>query len=550
MYKALYRKERPETFEEVIGQEHIVKVLRNQVATDTLSHAYLFSGTRGTGKTSLARILAKGANCLEEAMGERPCGKCENCLSIKEATFIDVIELDAASNNGVDNVRELRESIKYPPAVGRKKIYIIDEVHMLSTQAFNALLKTLEEPPANTILILATTDPQKLPQTISSRCQRLEFRRVSHRDLMDHMKRITMTRGIQVSDEALGIIATNADGSVRDGLSILEQCISTGEKVIDRDLALEFLGAVPQDFFVEITYAVKSHKAGEALVKVGEAIDRGKDAKQLMKDWMAHYRNLLLAKYIENPEDILNMSSDNVKMIKTQSEALELEDINEGILALAEAVNEGRYSTQPRILLELALIKIATGLDSIRTSLNSAVEGKTFNQPKVSVNKKEVEGPNGFSEGEVVEEVKDVEPQSKLVTAESFKESEAHKHAEKALVETVDKEQRDILWNQMCDIIGQQKKSVASIRKQANITFIDENSFHIEADTDTAKERLQDSGRLVEEAAFVVMGRPLRMKCTLVGMGGEDNKNPSHNDEHLEIIDALASMFGEDLKVK
>ncbi|MBQ1228271.1 MAG: DNA polymerase III subunit gamma/tau, partial [Firmicutes bacterium] len=249
MYQALYRAYRPEVFEEILGQEHIIRILKNQIATDSVSHAYLFCGTRGTGKTTTARILAKGLNCLSD--GGRPCGHCANCMAIKEGSFMDVIEMDAASNNGVENIRELRESVKYPPVIGRKKIYIIDEVHMLSTGAFNALLKTLEEPPENVIFILATTEPQKLPATILSRCMRLDFRRVPENTLVSGMARICNDRGINVTEGALRLIAANADGSVRDGLSILDQCISSGQDEVTREDVLEFLGTSGIETFID-----------------------------------------------------------------------------------------------------------------------------------------------------------------------------------------------------------------------------------------------------------------------------------------------------------
>lgn len=363
MYKALYRTARPEVFDQVIGQEHIVKILRHQIDTDTVSHAYLFCGTRGTGKTTTARILAKGVNCADH--GSKPCGICENCLSIKEGTFMDVIEIDAASNNGVDNIRELRESVKYPPAVGRKKVYIIDEVHMLSTGAFNALLKTLEEPPENVMFILATTDPQKLPQTILSRCMRLDFKRVPEKLLMEHMQQICEERGIEVSQGALNLLASNADGSVRDGLSILDQCLSTGNESLERDDILEFLGTLSVDFFVELTEKVSLHNVAEALILLEGAVTEGKDVKQLMKDWMSHYRNLLITKYIKNPEDMLNMSSENIEMLRNQSNYISLDEINSAIMTLSKTINDSRYSTQPRILLELAIVTIATGLGTI-----------------------------------------------------------------------------------------------------------------------------------------------------------------------------------------
>ena len=360
MYTALYRAQRPEVFDQVIGQEHIVRILRHQINTGTVSHAYLFCGTRGTGKTTTARILAKAVNCLDE--GERPCGRCANCMSIKEGTFMDVIEIDAASNNGVDNIRELRESVKYPPAVGRKKVYIIDEVHMLSTGAFNALLKTLEEPPESVIFILATTDPQKLPQTILSRCMRLDFKRVPEKTLIEHMRNICSEKGIQVTDSALRLLAANADGSVRDGLSILDQCLSGGDKRLDRDIILEFLGTVSEEFFINLTEKVALHDVAGALVVLDEAMQEGKDVKQLMKDWMSHYRSLLITKYIKNAEDMLNMSSENIEKLRDQSSRISLDEINSGIITLSRTINDARYSTQPRILLELAIVTMASGL--------------------------------------------------------------------------------------------------------------------------------------------------------------------------------------------
>ncbi len=363
MYTALYRAQRPEIFEEILGQEHIVKILKYQIATDAVSHAYLFCGTRGTGKTTTARILAKAVNCLADPDGEgRPCGHCENCEAIRRGSFMDVVEIDAASNNGVDSIRELRESVKYPPAVGRKKVYIIDEVHMLSTGAFNALLKTLEEPPENVMFILATTEPQKLPATILSRCMRLDFKRVPQNILASGMRRICEDRGIEITDGAVKLLANTADGSVRDGLSVLDQVISAGDKFIDRDKVLEYIGTAGEDFFIELTDLVAVHNVAEAIVLLDEALADGKDVKQLMKDWTAHYRSLLITKFIKNPEDMLNMSAENIERIREQSHQISLEEINNAIIRLSKTINDARWSTQPRILLELAIVAIATDL--------------------------------------------------------------------------------------------------------------------------------------------------------------------------------------------
>ena len=361
MYTALYRSERPEVFDEILGQEHIVRILKPQIESGEVSHAYLFCGTRGTGKTTTARILAKGVNCLNEDPQKRPCGVCENCKAIKDGTFMDVIEIDAASNNGVENIRELRESVKYPPAVGRKKVYIIDEVHMLSPGAFNALLKTLEEPPENVMFILATTEPQKLPATILSRCLRLDFKRVPQKLLMEGMRRICEEKGVTLTESALKLLANCADGSVRDGLSVLDQVLASGQKEIDREAVLEYIGAAGEDFFIELTEQVSLRKVPEALLLVDRALADGKDVRGLMKDWMAHYRNLMITKFIRDPEDMLNMAAENLARIEEQSRHITMDEIRDAILRLSRTINEARWSTQPRILLELAIISIASG---------------------------------------------------------------------------------------------------------------------------------------------------------------------------------------------
>lgn len=366
MYTALYRAYRPEVFDEILGQGHIIKILKNQLATDTVSHAYLFCGTRGTGKTTTARILAKGVNCTSG--GEKPCGVCDACRGIKDGTYMDVIEIDAASNNGVDNIRELRESVKYPPAVGRKKVYIVDEVHMLSSGAFNALLKTLEEPPEYVMFILATTEPHKLPATILSRCMRLDFKRVPEEILATGMADICQQKGINVTEGALRLIAANADGSVRDGLSILDQCISGGQKNVDRADVLEFLGTAGEEVMLELTEKVILRQPSEALLLLEHIFADGKDVRQFMKDWLAHYRNLLITKFIKNPEDMLNLSPENVERIRHQSDSLDLADINFAIIEISRTMAEAKWSTQPRILLELCVVKLSTEMMEMTTA--------------------------------------------------------------------------------------------------------------------------------------------------------------------------------------
>ena len=373
MQPALYRAERPEVFEEVIGQKHIVRILQNQIRTGTVSQAYLFAGTHGTGKTSTARILAKAVNCMEGEPGDPgvnlPCGKCANCEAIREGRFVDVIELDAASNNGVDDLRAIIEMVKYPPAVGRYKVYIIDEVHMLSTAAENAFLKTLEEPPEHAIFILATTDPQKVRSTIRSLCMQLNFRRVTEEELVEGMKRICVRRGIHATDDALSTIASRADGSVRDALSILEQCTAAGDKELSRAAVLEYTGAAGADFFLALTGAVISGDAGKALVYIDEIIRRGKDPRQIMKDWLKHMRDLMIVKYVGKAERIVGSSGENISRLRSQAELTDAAFIEKSIRLISEYINLGRYSERPRILLETAAVRLASPDDAAETAV-------------------------------------------------------------------------------------------------------------------------------------------------------------------------------------
>ena len=363
MQLSLYRAERPEVFEGIIGQKQIGKILQNQIKTGTVSQAYLFTGTHGTGKTTTARILAKAVNCMDGEPGSGkdglPCGHCANCEAIREGKFVDVIELDAASNNGVDDLRAIIDLVKYPPTVGRYKVYIIDEVHMLSQAAENAFLKTLEEPPEYAIFILATTDPEKVRPTIRSRCMQLGFKRVSEEELIAGMQHICEKRGVNATRDALGTIAARADGSVRDALSILEQCMAAGDSTLDKNLVLEYTGAAGEDFFLALTDAVGHSDLGKALLYIDEIIRRGKDAKQLLKDWLEHYRNLMVVKYVNKAERVISASAENIGRLREQATAIDIKDIEKAIRLISEYINIGRYSDRPRILLETVAVRLA-----------------------------------------------------------------------------------------------------------------------------------------------------------------------------------------------
>ncbi len=362
MHLALYRSERPERFSEIIGQKHIVRILQNQVKTDTVRQSYLFTGTRGTGKTTTARILAKAVNCIGSPEdGMMPCGECENCKAIKEGNFLDVIELDAASNNSVDAIRGIIDSCQYPPYYGKYKVYIVDEVHMLSASAENAFLKILEEPPKHVIFILATTNPEKVRETIRSRCMQLDFRRVSETDLVDGMRRICERKNINITDEALGLVAQKADGSVRDALSILEQCISGGDELLDVEAVQDYIGSAGTAFFLSLTQAVIDRNMPDALGLIANMIRAGRDAKLMLNDWMEHYRNLMVAKYVDDTRNLLNSSEENVNRMRLQASQLDAQGLENAIRLLSEYVNQARWSTQPRILLETAVLHLMNG---------------------------------------------------------------------------------------------------------------------------------------------------------------------------------------------
>ena len=359
-YTALYRKFRPSEFADVKGQDHIITTLQNQIRANRIGHAYLFCGTRGTGKTTVAKIFAKAVNC-EHPVDGSPCGECETCRSIAAGTSMNVIEIDAASNNGVDNIREIREEVAYRPTEGRYKVYIIDEVHMLSIGAFNALLKTLEEPPEYVIFILATTEVHKIPITILSRCQHYDFKRISIETITDRMKELMDTEHVEVEDKALRYIAKAADGSMRDALSLLDQCIAfyMGQK-LTYDNVLEVLGAVDTDVFSRLLRKVIDRDVAGVLDVVDDLVMQGRELTQLAADFTWYLRNLLLVKTSDNIEDVLDVSTENMAQLKEEAQMIEPDMLFRYIRIFSELSNQLKYATQKRVMLEVALIKLCT----------------------------------------------------------------------------------------------------------------------------------------------------------------------------------------------
>ena len=358
-YSALYRTLRPKVFEDVIGQQHIVKTLINQIESNKISHAYLFSGTRGTGKTSCAKIFARAVNCVQKT-GASPCNICEFCMAALENRSLSIIEIDAASNNGVDNIRDIVEEVKYPPAEGKYKVYIIDEVHMLSTGAFNALLKTLEEPPKHTIFILATTDPQKLPATILSRCHRFSFKRLLSADLVDSLKAYLDGQKIIIEENALKYIAQISDGAMRDALSILDQSLTF---FADEEITLEkirsIVGAVDDAILFELTNALLEKNSFLCLELIEKLIIDGKDINQFVASQITHFRNLLVAKALKAPHaNALDLSMDSVEKLLEQSSLFTVEQLVIFIENFSLLQSKIKYEKQPRILLEVSCITL------------------------------------------------------------------------------------------------------------------------------------------------------------------------------------------------
>lgn len=357
-YTALYRKFRPQEFEDVKGQEHIVTTLKNQIKADRIGHAYLFCGTRGTGKTTIAKILARAVNC-EHPVDGSPCNTCKTCRAINEGTSMNVIEIDAASNNGVDNIREIREEVAYRPTTGKYKVYIIDEVHMLSTGAFNALLKTLEEPPSYVIFILATTEAHKIPITILSRCQRYDFRRITADTIAARLQELMDKEGNDVEEKAIRYIAKAADGSMRDALSLLDQCIAfyLGEKLTYEEV-LENLGAVDTQVFSRMLRQILQQDTAGTIKTLDEIIIQGRELGQFVTDFIWYLRNLLLISTSEHPEEAVDASAENLERMKEESSMVDAETLMRYIRIFSELSNQIKYASQKRVLVEIALIKL------------------------------------------------------------------------------------------------------------------------------------------------------------------------------------------------
>jgi len=388
-YTALYRKWRPATFDEVKGQDAITTTLKNQIIGGRVGHAYLFCGTRGTGKTSVAKIFARAVNC-EHPVDGSPCGECASCRAIAAGASMNVVEIDAASNNGVDSIRQIRDEVEYPPADGRYRVYIIDEVHMLTPGAYNALLKTLEEPPSYVVFILATTEVNRIPITVLSRCQRYDFRRIDGGTIAARLREMADAEGIDAEEKALRYVAKKGDGSLRDSISLFDQCVAFyyGEK-LTFERVLEVLGAVENEIYSRFLRLLHNGQAGECLREVESLLMQGRDINQFTADFIWYLRNVLLAQAGEKSAELLDMSDEDRRELLDNAKAISEDTVMRYIRVLSETMNQMRYSGSRRVLLEIALIKLTrpameTNLDSVLQRLDALEEKLATGVPAVA----------------------------------------------------------------------------------------------------------------------------------------------------------------------
>ncbi|MEE8638397.1 MAG: DNA polymerase III subunit gamma/tau [Candidatus Margulisiibacteriota bacterium] len=412
-YISLYRKWRSQTFDEIIGQPAIVQTLKNAIKNNRLAHAYLFSGPRGTGKTSTARILAKALNC-EKGPTPKPCDKCQSCVKIRNGHSVNVIEIDAASNRGIGEIRELRERIRYAPVEGRYKVYIIDEVHMLTPEAFNALLKTLEEPPSHTIFVLATTELQKVPLTIVSRCQRLDFRRIKLKEIEEHLLKVGRDEGFEIDEKALNLIGRVAEGSMRDAISLLDQLVSFSGHQISYDNVVMLLGTADEELLFAFGDAVASADPAKVLELVKKGLEEGRSTLQVTRDLVSHFRNLIHLKV--GSSEVLELTSDYLERLRKQADKFSLQRIKEVLRALSRAELDMKWHPHARLVLEVALLEL---LGEPRLAAQPVEDGRMakirahWKEILEGVKKKSVFGYVSLHEGEPLE----VNGKGKLVIA-------------------------------------------------------------------------------------------------------------------------------------
>ena len=535
MHKALYRVYRPKNFSDVIGQEHIVRTLKNQIENNNVGHAYLFCGTRGTGKTSTAKIFSRAVNCTN-LHNDEPCNECENCREILEDKTMDVVEIDAASNNSVDDIRELRENVKYSPAKAKYKVYIIDEVHMLSQGAFNALLKTLEEPPSYVIFILATTEPHKIPATILSRCQRFDFKRVTVKDISSRMRYICEKEGIEADEKALNLIARNSQGALRDALSILDQCISfEGNKISYNDV-IELLGSVNIEQLFDLAESIIKEDTRKSLQILNDFIIWGKDVRNLVNDLIDHFRNLMVCKISNDLDEIISLPEETIDLLKQQAETIDTNNLIRILNILSEAQDGMKISSNPRVLMEVTMMKIAQPMfDESKEALIKRIENL---EQKIESGNIKV---NHISTNQTVDNFNENNQQNNNTVEKQEDENIEYENLKGDDIKLVEKSLKKILQkmkedkNQVIRALLQDVDSFNISEDTLYIIFTDNYSF--------AKSRLDSPATIqyVEKVIREVLNRSFSVKIALKSQLANLNTEIKKEDKGEQILKNIVS---------
>ncbi|SFB26625.1 MULTISPECIES: DNA polymerase III subunit gamma/tau [unclassified Bacillus (in: firmicutes)] len=559
-YQALYRVWRPQQFLDVVGQEHVTKTLQNALLQQKISHAYLFSGPRGTGKTSAAKILAKAVNC-ERAPVSEPCNECASCKGITDGSIPDVIEIDAASNNGVEEIRDIRDKVKYAPSVVKYKVYIVDEVHMLSIGAFNALLKTLEEPPKHVMFILATTEPHKIPLTIISRCQRFDFKRITAKSIVGRMKLIVDETGVNCDDRALNIIARAAEGGMRDALSLLDQAISFSHERVEVEDALTVTGSVSQGFLNTLARSIQQNDAALGLAALEELLYHGKDPSRFMEDFILYYRDMLLYKAAPSLEE----SMERVLMdedFQQLSGEITAEQIYQLIEVLNKAQQEMRWTNHPRVFLEVAIVKLCQ-LESVKqSSVGSADFGpllQRIEQLEGELNDLKRNGPTVVSQETSQQAQKNTQRSSrKGFQAPAGKINEVLKQATKANLNIIKSH-----WGEMLSRLNQQQmRSQAALLTEAEPVAASTSTFVVKFKYEIHCQMAMENDRFLEVIAklfqdltgtrYTLVGAPeeqwqrIRESFLSSQHGAEDSEINEKQQEDPVVVEAQ-KLFGPDL---
>jgi len=551
-YKVWYRQWRPETFDKVIGQEPIVRTLKNQVKSGRIAHAYLFCGPKGTGKTSVARILAHAVNCLSQTEGS-PCGKCVVCEGYSKGDM-DIVEIDAASNNGVDDIRELKDRVKYPPLIGRYKVYIIDEVHMLSIGAFNALLKTLEEPPAHILFIFATTESHKLPATILSRCQRFNFRRIPHRLIVAALKQIADDIGMNYEASALETIAIWSEGSMRDAISLLDQSNGFKGEVLTNEDVLSVLGTIDIKTVFTLANNLLFGDVPALLRQVASIVDAGGDMTAVLRDLLNHLRNVLIFKVCEKPETILEVYESFKTDYLSQAQTVSLQKLTMALEQLSSIESEMRWSTQPRILFEIALIKICR--QDTDESLSSVVlRIQNIENKLAGIN---LSGSQKITTTAVMSGIETtlaehaVEPSLKGQT--DSKKAKLSKDDQKPILAESASKDRDPLseWPLILKAVKAQRESLYSLLTEVKVQLGDKNdlilAFLPEREFNAELVGRENNRKFLEDLISKSCGRQFVLKLIVKQIPKPDRQSMSENSlvrkaydlfgkENVEIID-------------